>query len=242
MLKKSFVFMMLIAASLIGVSSIMTGQPQISIAQPQPQPQQQQIQSPAPSTLGKRLTSPQGMQQQQQSNVGTLVQIQQDKELVNRLFPYIIQKIDGKTLAQKIDAATLLQKIDGKMLTEKVFPYLDLNVATIERQGQGSNVDITGIRTKTTIVKASCAPGESLVGGAMALHNVDELHSFRRSEQPQEPNSWAIITSFTSDGSIRSFVECLKVELAVKDVQQQPQQPSQPPGGPPLQPPPGFGK
>jgi hypothetical protein len=68
----------------------------------------------------------------------------------------------------------------------------------------------------------------------MALHNVDELHGFQRSERPQEPNSWAIITSFTGDGSIRSFAECLKVELALKDVQQlqqQTQQPSSPPGG-----------
>jgi hypothetical protein len=244
--KKSFTFMMLLAASLIGIGSAAHHQSETAIAQPQSQ--QGQIQSPNTAgspTLGNRFTSPQGMQQQQKSDVPTAIQIREDRALVDRLFPYIIQKIDGKTLAQKIDAATLLQKIDGKMLTEKVFPYLDLNVATIERPGQGSNVDITGLKTRTTIVKASCAPGESLVGGAMALHNVDELLSFRRSEQPQEPNSWAIITSFTSDGSIRSFVECLKVELTLKDVQQlqqQTQQPSQPPGGPPLQPPPGFGK
>jgi hypothetical protein len=228
MLDKSIFLMLLIGtASLIGISSTVYHQPEVTTAQP--------------NTLGKRLTSPQGMQQQQQSNVGTLVQIQQDKELVNRLFPYIIQKIDGKTLAQKIDAATLLQKIDGKILAQKVFPYLDLKVAAIERPGQTSNVDITGLTTKTTIVKASCAPGESLVGGAMALHNVAELLSFQRSERPQETNSWAIITSFDGDGSIRSSAECLKVELALKDVQQpQPQQPSAPPGGPPLQPPPNL--
>jgi hypothetical protein len=116
MFRKSLVFMMLLASSLIGISSAAHHQPEVAIAQPQPQqplqpqqsPQQGQLQSPntASPTLGKRLTSPQGMQQQQQSNVGTLVQIQQDKALVDRLFPYIIQKIDGKTLAQKIDAAT----------------------------------------------------------------------------------------------------------------------------------------
>src|SRR5918998_1757770 len=123
MLKKSFVFMMLLAASLIGISSAINYQPEVTIAQPQPQqsPQQGQLQSPstAPNIIGKR-QSPQGLQQQ--SNVATLIQIQQDKALVDRLFPYIIEKIDGKTLAQKIDAATLLQKMDGKMLTQKVFP------------------------------------------------------------------------------------------------------------------------
>ncbi len=108
MQRKSFVFMMLLAASLIGISSAVYHQPEVAIAQPQPQ--QPQIQSPspaAPPTLGKRLTGPQGQQQQQQSDVGKLVQMREDKALVDRLFPYIIQKIDGKTLAQKIDVATL---------------------------------------------------------------------------------------------------------------------------------------
>src|SRR5919109_5370698 len=113
MLTKYSVLMMLIIviASLVGIGSSIykptnvETQPQQSPTQPlQPQqsPQQGQIQSPntaAPPTLGKRLTGPQG-QQQQQSNVGTLVQIQQDKALVDRLFPYIIQKIDGGQLAQ----------------------------------------------------------------------------------------------------------------------------------------------
>ncbi|HEU4824752.1 MAG TPA: hypothetical protein VFS97_15115 [Nitrososphaeraceae archaeon] len=56
-----------------------------------------------------------------------MIQIKEDKELINRLFPYIIQKIDGKTL---------LQKIDGKLLAQKVFPYLDLNVILTQRPGQ----------------------------------------------------------------------------------------------------------
>jgi hypothetical protein len=58
--------MMLLAASLIGISSATYIQPEVATGQPQ----QQQLQSPssAPPTLGKRLTGPQG-QQQQQSNV-----------------------------------------------------------------------------------------------------------------------------------------------------------------------------
>ncbi len=102
MLRKSSLFMMvlLVAASLVGISSAVYHQPEVTTAQPQ----QQQLQSPssAPPTLGKRLTGPQG-QQQQQSDVGKMVQIREDKALVDRLFPYIIQKIDGQTLLQKID-------------------------------------------------------------------------------------------------------------------------------------------
>ena len=120
MLKKSFVIVMLLAASLIGICSTIHHQLEVTIAQPQqsagsPQQQQQQLQSPntAPPTLGKRPTAPQGLQQQQ-STIPTIVQIQEDKALVDRLFPYIIQKIDGKTLAQKIDTETLINKIGVK--------------------------------------------------------------------------------------------------------------------------------
>lgn len=130
---------MLLAASLIVISSAAHHQPEVAIAQPQqPQqpPQQGQLQSPntAPPTLGKRLTGPQGQQQHNSSNVATLVQIQQDKALVDRLFPYIIQKIEGKTLAQKIDVATLLQKIDAKTLAAKVLPYLENKMRKIYKR------------------------------------------------------------------------------------------------------------
>jgi hypothetical protein len=259
MLKKSFVFMMLLAASLIGIGSAVHHQPEVSKAQPQPQqpqqsPQQGQIQSPstAPPTLGKRLTSPQGMQQQQQSNVGTLVQIQQDKELVNRLFPYIIQKIDGKTLAQKIDATTLLQKIDARALAAKLLPHLDVKVNAIERPGPRHNIDITGVAERRTIAKASCAPEEGLVAGGFYVTGNDNggpLRSHKDSYFSPETKTfvvspdtktWAAEIVFDSDGSITTHAECLKVELALKEIPQPP--PSQPPGGPPLQPPPGFGK
>ena len=54
MSEKSFVFMMLLAASLIGISSAAHHQPEVTVGQPQT-PQQQQLQSPntAPPTLGK---------------------------------------------------------------------------------------------------------------------------------------------------------------------------------------------
>ena len=56
--------------------------------------------------------------------------------MVDRLFPYIIQKIDGKTLAQKIDVATLLQKIDAKTLAAKALPYLDNKITITYRAGE----------------------------------------------------------------------------------------------------------
>ena len=254
MLRKSFVFMMLLAASLIGTSSAAHHQPEVAIAQPQPlqqplqpqqSPQQGQLQSPntaASPTLGKRFISPQGMQQQQQSNIPTVVQIQQDKELVNRLFPYIIQKIDGKTLAQKIDAATLVQKIDAKTLAAKVLPYLDIKVNVVEKEGQkakrGTNTGLAVLdkSKKSSNMYASCAPDETLVSGGFVAgrETVWASKLFR-------PNEWFIGGSLGPGESAASYANCLHAELSLRE-EPPPPPPSRPPGGAPLQPPPEFGK
>lgn len=151
--------MMLIAASMIGISTAIYHQPEVASAQPQPLQPQQPQQSPntAPPTIGKRFTSPQGMQQQQQSVVGTLVQIQQDKALVDRLFPYIIQKIDGQTLLQKIDARTL---------AAKVLPYLDIeNSVTPSSSGLTTTV---GEGQRPFPLTSHCAEGSVLTGGGFS--------------------------------------------------------------------------
>ena len=231
MQKKSFVFMMLLAASLIGISSAAHHQPEVAKAQPQPQsPQQGQLQSPStsPPTLGKRLTSPQGMQQQQQSNVGTLVQIQQDKALVDRLFPYIIQKIDGKTLAQKIDVATLLQKIDAKTLAAKVLPYLDNKITITYREGEKNRQT-----TDWMDLKAGCLPDEIAVSGGFNGAYQNSLVKYIPNKV-SGPDYW----QFTFYGGeqpalTRTGVNCLKAELGLVSE-------SPPPGGAPLQPPPNL--
>jgi hypothetical protein len=230
MQKKSFVLMMLLAASLIGISSATNHQPEGAIAQPQ-QSQQQPLLSPntaAPPTLGKRLTSPQGMQQQQQSNVGTLVQIQQDKALVDRLFPYIIQKMDGKTLAQKIDAATLVQKIDAKTLAAKVLPYLDNKITITYREGE-KNMQ----KSDWMDLKAGCLPGEIAISGGFNGLYQNSLVKYIPNKV-SSPDYW----QFTFYGGeqpalTRTGVNCLKAELGLVSE-------SPPPGGAPLQPPPNL--
>jgi hypothetical protein len=234
MLRKSLVFMMLLAASLIGIGSAAHHQPEVATAQPQPQqpqqsPQQGQIQSPntASSTLGKRpfLSGPQG-QQQQQSNVGTLVQIQQDKALVDRLFPYIIQKIDGKTLAQKIDVATLLQRIDAKTLAAKVLPYLDNKVTITYRAGE-KNMQ----KSNWMELKAGCLPGEIAVSGAFSGYQ-DTLVKYRPNKV-SSPDYWQFQFYGGGHPAVTSTgVNCLKAEIGLA---------SEPaPGGAPLQPPPNL--
>jgi hypothetical protein len=174
MLKKTFVIVMLLAASLIGIGSAIHHQPEVTVGQPQPQQpqQQQQLQSPntAPPTLGKRPAAPQGLQQQQ-SNVGTLVQIQQDKALVERLFPYIIQKIDGKTLAQKIDTETLINKIGGKRLAQIVIENTELRFGTSVRESAVVDIKKSGPAPEATHHEAvaTCPRESKITGGGVVI-------------------------------------------------------------------------
>ena len=200
MLKKSFVFMMLLAASMIGISTAIYHQPEVATAQPQSP-------SNAPNTLGKRQFSPQ--EAQQQSNVGTIVQMQQDKELVNRLFPYIIQKIDGKTLAQKID---------GSLLAQKIFPYLDIISTVTIRYGTNQEVVST----------ARCLPGEKVVGGGYQYGAPTEAIVYKT--YPISDNQGLGWLSTYNAGQIDnakiiSYVTCLSERIALKGVQE----PSTPP-------------
>jgi hypothetical protein len=202
-MSKSFVFMMLLAASLIGISSATCIQPEVATGQPQ---QQQQVQSPsnAPNIIGKRSTSPQGLQQQQQSNVGTVVQIQQDKALVDRLFPYIIQKIDGKTLAQKID---------GGLLAQKVFPYLDIISTVAVRYGPYQEV----------VSSARCLPGEKLVGGGYQYGGpTDAIVTKTYPYSDNQGLGWQSTYNAgeIDNAKIVSYVTCLSQRIALKGVQE----------------------
>jgi len=237
--------LLLVAASLVGISSIyklanvetQPQQPQQPLQpqqpqqpqqplQPQQSPQQGQLQSPntASPTLGKRPAGPQGLQQQQQSNVGTLVQIQQDKELVNRLFPYIIQKIDGKTLAQKIDGATLVQKIDAKTLAAKLLPHIQVKVSGALSTSELIKVSKGALDSDTYHhVYAKCAPGELLWGGGGHVRD-RYLNDWRRSPEDnwlvesgiaETGNQWKITAKMSSAGDIYAEAICRKISLGL---------------------------
>src|SRR5919198_633319 len=97
-----FMMVLLVAASLVGISSSIY----------KPANVETQPQSPA---------QPLPAQKQAQNNILTqqMGQVIEDKALVDRLFPYIIQKID---------AETLINKIGGKRLAEIVLPYIAVSV------------------------------------------------------------------------------------------------------------------
>jgi hypothetical protein len=123
-------------------------------------------------------SSIQSQQQQQQPSKASQVlqprtsigQYVQDTELVDRIFPLIIQKIDGRTLAQKIDVATLLQKIDAQTLAAKVLPYIQVVVPVRDVYGPLLKVSKSGFAPDTfERTSAKCPTGDTAVGGGLLI-------------------------------------------------------------------------
>jgi hypothetical protein len=238
--------LLLATASLIGISSSIY-QPVNVETQPQVVPTTQIQRQPPIVTQQQQPVQPQGNPQSVTSKIitqqraETLAQATADNQLLDRLFPQIIKRIDGKTLAQKVDAATLLQKIDARTLAAKVLPYLDNKVTLTPRVGEASRLTGTGPLppSKSTSLDANCLPGEIAVSGGFSKSNNEDL---KVSTPRIEPNPRTWLFEFYGGGySAYAFtwVHCLKVESALKDVEKPQQQPS-PPGGPPLQPPPNL--
>ncbi len=206
--------LLMTTASLVGISSSLY-QPTNVETQPQPQPQ------PQPQ---KQIPATKGLITQQRAE--TLAQATEDKQLLDRLFPQIIKRIDG---------ATLLQKIDAKTLAAKVLPYLDLKVVVTERPGQTSTIKVSKTGIGQTL--AGCTPGETIVSGGFRIAFPGYPEMIQYWSKKSAENQWMMAMGFPEDdGQLFSYANCLTVELALKDIQQ-PQQPSSPPGGSPLQPP-----
>jgi hypothetical protein len=130
-----------------------------------------------------------------------------------------------------------LQKIDGKLLAQKVFPYLDLNVVVTPRDGPRHSVNVEGLALRTVDSGAKCAPDETAVSGGFSGYTMgggSEIGNFLKNENPNVPVDWRFTMTFRDDGAVKPIANCLKVELDLKQPEQQP------PGGPPLQPPPNL--
>jgi hypothetical protein len=187
MLRKSSIFMMLLLAtgSLIGISSIY-------------QPTNVETQ---PGTEGTTKL-PRTTQQK------SLEQAMSDTQLLDRLMPLIINRLDSKMLAQK------------------VLPHLDLNVVLTPRKGASHEVTVSGpIAQRTVHTGANCAPDEIAVSGGwegFSLGNID-IEQFLQSQyvkpqQPDFPYDWIMSMGFKENGHIAAIANCLSVELGFKDV------------------------
>jgi hypothetical protein len=207
--KTIFTMLLVILGSLVAISSIYT--PANVETQPQPQPQKEQTFTTIPglTTTQSKLTPGQQSQIDQQ-----IFRTLGDNQLLNRLMPEIIKRIDVKLI---------LTQRPGKIVSVEVGDLMSRGVA----DGQ-----------------ASCPPGETAVSAGIDHNLVRSNPYIWTVKRIPNSNTWDFSTIFEGDGGkLRTYVECLKVELSLKSAPQpQPQQPSPPPGGPPLRPPPEFGK
>jgi hypothetical protein len=216
MLRKYSIFMMLLLAtgSLVGISSVY--QPTNVETQP-----------------GIEGTTQLPREQQQSLN-----QAMSDTQLLDRLMPLIIKRLDGNMLAQK------------------VLPYLDIKAVVNPRQSQAHQfsapVDIArdlGLTGQSPPVMSAvrCDTGEVAVGGGFSFFG-DPGDDYLAVSAPRGQNEWLSGAYFAEEGSIQAKVTCLTIDVGLKapqpfnllNLREKPQPPAQPPGGPPLQPPPNL--
>jgi hypothetical protein len=215
MFKKSSIFMMLLAASLVVISSTQS-QLKVVVGQgPLPvQPLQKDSQILAQQSQQQQQQQ-QGLITQEQSK--RLTQIMADAQLLDRLFPQIIKRLDGKTLATK------------------VLPYLDITAVINPRYSQPLNYDapadvardlgLTG-QEPARISKVKCNEGEIAVGGGFSFRG-DPQDDYLSISGPSGQNEWASGAVFTEGGTIQAYVTCLTINIGLKNIQTQSQQ-SQP--------------
>jgi hypothetical protein len=217
------------AASLVGITSIYNPanvQAQGQLSQQQQQQQQPQpLQKPqTPQSSITALTPKQALSKLNPERLKAMNQALEDKILLDRLFPQILKRIDGKTLAAK------------------VLPYLDISANVITRDGPTATIRkstpiIGSVGSSPLFSTAKCNNGETAVGGGFRFDSEPE-DSFVSTNIPNiQQNVWYSASQMKVSGKLQAAVTCLTINVGLKNVQQQPSLP--PPGGPPLQPPPG---
>ena len=210
MLRKYSIFMMLLLAtgSLVGISSIY--QPTNVETQPQQQPQR--------LTPGQKLTVPgiEGTTQLPRDQQQFLNQAMSDTQLLDRLMPLIINRLDSKMLAQKI------------------LPHLTVTLRMGDNYGP-----IVEVKKDTGMAPASyhtaearCPPGTRVMGGGGTIQSYTD--GSIESMGPIPTQRFSVVAKMTGSGTILAYATCLgEVAIGLKDVQQPQQQSSQPlgPGG-----------
>lgn len=159
-------------------------------------------------------SSDNGIISKQQSDI--VMQSMQDDALVERIFPLIVNKLDG---------ATILKKVDGQQLLEKVLPYLDIKLLARTQLGDAKNVGVTGLKAGVQRSDAHCNAGEIPSGGGFDSNADTKVLT-------PSVDGWYSISSAATDYHIQAVAQCLKIEVGIKSIEA-----SQAPGGSPLLPP-----
>jgi hypothetical protein len=124
----------------------------------------------------------------------------QDDALVERIFPLIVNKLDG---------ATILKKVDGQQLLEKVLPYLDIKLVGREQLGTTQVVKLSGLATNYAQTKADCNGDEIASGGGF-----DTTGKILQSSR--SANGWYVRAFSDEDFKLQDNVQCIKIEVGIK--------------------------
>jgi hypothetical protein len=198
MLKKYSIFMMLLLAtgSLIGISSIY-----------QPANVETQLRSQLP---GLGITQPPGVAgttQLPRDQQQFLNQAMSDKQLLDRLMPSIINRLDSKMLAQKI------------------LPHLKVTVPIGDSYGPLVEVKKEGLPPESLhYAEARCPPGTRVVGGGGDLSPNSYKHGDSRiiMMQPVPFERFTLTAKMDWPGTILAYATCVGAEATVS-LKQQPQ-------------------
>lgn len=233
MFEKSSELMMLlvVTASLVAVSSMpsqlkVIGGQGPSSAQPlqkdspilAQQPQQQQQPPAATTTTLPNIQSPnQGLPVKQEPGLpAKITQLsEEDMLLADRIFPYLIQKMDAKTLQ------TLIEKVDGKVLAAKVLPYISVRVGASPAYTPNIEVkkDVAAPDSyhKTSVM---CPPGTSVFGGGGHVRDTrfnDPRYDAADNQIVESGvgnrGGWMITAKMDSPGSVYGYALCGRAAL-----------------------------
>jgi hypothetical protein len=223
MSKKSSVFMMLLAASLVAISSAQSQLKVVgqgpSAAQPLQRDSQilaqqtQQQQQPATTTQSPN----QGQMVRQEPGLpAKITQLsEEDMLLADRIFPYLVQKMDAKTVQ------SLIEKVDGKVLAAKILPYIRVRVGASPAYTPNIEVkkDVAAADSfhKTSVM---CPPGTSVFGGGGHVRDTYDNDVRRSAPDNQIVESgvgnrggWMITAKMDSPGSVYGYALCGRATL-----------------------------
>jgi hypothetical protein len=225
MSKRSSVFMMLLAASLVAISSAQSQLKVVgqgpSAAQPlqrdtQILAQQTQQQQPPPATTTTQSPNQGQMVRQEPGLPAKITQLSEEDMLVaDRIFPYLVQKMDAKTIQ------SLIEKVDGKVLAAKILPYIRVRVGASPAYTPNIEVkkDVAAADSfhKTSVM---CPPGTSVFGGGGHVRDTYDNDVRRSAPDNQIVESgvgnrggWMITAKMDSPGSVYGYALCGRATL-----------------------------
>jgi hypothetical protein len=142
---------------------------------------------------------------------------EEDMLLADRIFPYLIQKMDAKTLQ------TLIQKVDGKVLAAKILPHLQVRVGA--SAAYAPNVEVKKeVAAPDSYHKTSvmCPPGTAVFGGGGHVrdtHFNDPRYDAADNQIVESGvgnrGGWMITAKMDSSGSLYGYALCGRATLGL---------------------------